>query len=79
MQTVRSSLDIALADSLDVQSDAGILCPQLLAARLRSGSSFLMRRFDHEVLPNLSPAYLGLHVEAAQNSVDDVCQITVYS
>src|SRR5450756_2972390 len=38
-----------------------------------------MRRFDHKLLAGRPPAYLGLHVEAAQNSVDDVCQVTIYS
>src|SRR5450830_530666 len=38
-----------------------------------------MRRYDHKLLAGRSPAHLGLHVEATQNSVDDVCQVTVYS
>src|SRR5450756_2746090 len=38
-----------------------------------------MRRFDHKLLAGRPPAYLGLHVEATQNSVDDVCQVTIYS
>src|SRR5664280_3273358 len=38
-----------------------------------------MRWFDHELLAGRSLAYLGLHVEATQDSVDDVRQVAVHS
>src|SRR5664280_2537152 len=38
-----------------------------------------MRWFDHELLAGRSLAYLGLHVEATQDSVDDVRQVEVHS
>src|SRR5450759_5486394 len=37
-----------------------------------------MRGFDQELLVGRPLAYLGLHVEAAQYSVDNVCQVAVY-